>query len=287
MKTEKKLSRKTVEKIAQETVNLRSELNKNVLENYEKQNEIITTLSKQIVTKNTELDLFKNISTVGILSSSFVHETRDSFARLETSSQLISDMVKNNSVDISKITSLLSIVNSDINKINHYTQFIDSFLLAEKRNKAGKINYKTVIEEVINKYEKVLGDSLIKTTMNLEDFYSINNMFRIDFESILINLITNSMHAMRNTKHPEIVIDLKNEGLTHLRFEDNGSGIDSSNLSRVFDLLFTTKKDGTGLGLTIVKDIVNKYAGRILVSNSPKSGGAVFEIMFDEVKIND
>ncbi|MFZ2198826.1 MAG: ATP-binding protein, partial [Thermodesulfovibrionales bacterium] len=88
---------------------------------------------------------------------------------------------------------------------------------------------------------------------------------------VLVNMVLNAADAMPDggtltirsrTKNNSIVID----------FEDTGVGIDSDNLSRVFDPLFTTKEKGTGLGLAVSYRIIKKLNGNITVESEPGKG---------------
>ena len=58
---------------------------------------------------------------------------------------------------------------------------------------------------------------------------------------------------------------------------DTGSGIDPSDLHRIFDPLFTTKPRGMGMGLSICRSIIESHNGRLWVSDGP-SGGSIFQI---------
>ena len=67
------------------------------------------------------------------------------------------------------------------------------------------------------------------------------------------------------------------DGNAHIVIEDNGPGIPDDLKSRVFDLYYTTKDTGTGLGLPTVLRIVKEHGGRINLSDSPL-GGARFTV---------
>ena len=84
----------------------------------------------------------------------------------------------------------------------------------------------------------------------------------------------------------KILVSLKNDatGGAILRVADNGSGISSENISRIFDPMFTTKAfgEGTGLGLTIVHELVEKFRGQLDVVSEP--GKTVFTVVFPVIK---
>jgi two-component system, NtrC family, sensor kinase len=95
-------------------------------------------------------------------------------------------------------------------------------------------------------------------------------------EQVLLNLITNSIDAM--PQGGELLVTAGATG-THVEISvaDSGTGIDPQHLARVFDPLFTTKDrgKGTGLGLTIARDVVAAHGGTIAVSSRPGEGTEV------------
>ena len=91
------------------------------------------------------------------------------------------------------------------------------------------------------------------------------------------------MDACSGSEDPSIVIDLESRAdFIELRVSDKGAGIPSENLSKIFDPLFTTKPigQGTGLGLTIVHDIVvGEFGGKVEVG-SVLGEGSTFTLRF-------
>ena len=74
----------------------------------------------------------------------------------------------------------------------------------------------------------------------------------------------------------------------HIVFEDSGPGVPDNLREWIFIPLNTTKKeDGVGLGLTIVKDIVESYYGKIEVGESRTMGGAQFTVIFPVNEVKD
>ena len=94
------------------------------------------------------------------------------------------------------------------------------------------------------------------------------------------NLINNAIHALRNIPEAKIKIitSVIDKNSIQLKFEDNGSGIPKEILGKIWDPFFTTKDqgEGTGLGLGIVKGIIERHRGRIEVTSEP--GKTVFRI---------
>jgi signal transduction histidine kinase len=68
---------------------------------------------------------------------------------------------------------------------------------------------------------------------------------------------------------------LTGESAIEVRVADSGTGIPTDKLNRIFDTFYTTKREGTGLGLSVARTIVETYGGKIWAENRP-GGGAVF-----------
>lgn len=100
---------------------------------------------------------------------------------------------------------------------------------------------------------------------------------RIRLEQVIINLLRNALDATRETHDPQIEILLAAGETARLSVRDNGHGI--SELDKMFEPFWTTKKpgDGVGLGLAISSGIMKDLGGRLTARNAP-GGGAVFEM---------
>lgn len=92
-------------------------------------------------------------------------------------------------------------------------------------------------------------------------------------EQVLINLVTNSTHALEG--RPGKRIDLRASRVdNHLRLEvaDNGKGIPEKELQEIFVPFFSTKKEGSGIGLSLSKQIVSLHGGTLKVASTPGEG---------------
>lgn len=113
------------------------------------------------------------------------------------------------------------------------------------------------------------------------DLYETHNQIDIEFDSngydnlevnadreqlsrAIINLIRNSIQAIPEERKGKIQIKLnRRQHMAVISVKDNGAGIDSELLDKLFSPSFTTKTSGMGLGLSIVKNIVENFAGKI------------------------
>jgi len=98
-------------------------------------------------------------------------------------------------------------------------------------------------------------------------------------QQVLINLIKNAMEAVREREEKSIILsaDSRNEKVI-IRVKDNGKGIDDENLEKVFIPFYTTKKKGSGIGLSLSKQIMRLHKGSIHFQSD--DSGTVFNIEF-------
>lgn len=98
----------------------------------------------------------------------------------------------------------------------------------------------------------------------------------------LINLVRNAREALVSAPTKRLGISVANDrpsGCLLIRVSDSGAGIDQHDLGKIFDPFFSTKEQGTGLGLALVQQIVVDHGGRIDVDSVP-GRGTVFTLAF-------
>jgi two-component system nitrogen regulation sensor histidine kinase NtrY len=103
-------------------------------------------------------------------------------------------------------------------------------------------------------------------------------------EQVLINLITNSMYALEGRPSPFIQLSAyTNNGSVIIEVSDNGKGIPAKELNEIFVPFFSTRKDGSGIGLSLSKQIVSLHGGTIKVSSQERKGTS-FYLRFGDIR---
>ena len=135
-----------------------------------------------------------------------------------------------------------------------------------------KLDVHQLLYEVMGLYEA--NSSPI--TLQLEAQYSMINGDATRLRQVVHNLLHNAHDALKNIVNPQIVLRTQNiQNTIKVIVMDNGSGFPPQMVSRVFEPYMTTKDKGTGLGLPIVKKIVEEHGGSISIENRPESGTSV------------
>ena len=111
------------------------------------------------------------------------------------------------------------------------------------------------------------------------DLYTPLPELKLDLEGVrrvLINLVENALDAAGEDS--TIIIQTREEdGKVCLSIMDEGPGVDRADRESIFEPYISTKQEGTGLGLAMVRTIIEEHGGTITVSDSP-TGGARFDI---------
>ncbi len=103
---------------------------------------------------------------------------------------------------------------------------------------------------------------------------------RVQLQQVVLNLIMNSIEAMRESDRRELKVKSQTDGARNVlvSVDDAGPGLDAESRDRIFDAFYTTKPDGTGMGLAISRSIVEGHGGRIwATANEPR--GAIFQFV--------
>lgn len=148
---------------------------------------------------------------------------------------------------------------------HHLTSFVDTYRkLAELPLPNKKpIDLNQVVNNTLALFQQKFSQSAISVSFKNDQVFTINADNQ-QIEQVIINLISNSLFALKNIDEPKIDIDITKENYrTVLTFTDNGIGIPDDIKNNVFIPYFTTRKDGSGIGLTLSKSIIEAHNGKI------------------------
>ncbi len=156
------------------------------------------------------------------------------------------------------------------NMVNDFSEYARSSKLSTR-----SLDLNKLISEVLVLYES-MGE---KIELRLADALPLIDGDVTRLRQVIHNLVQNALDALQGRPDPRVTVATeKLEGWIKLSVLDNGHGFTEDLLGRIFEPYVTTKSKGTGLGLPIVKKIVEEHHGKIQVSNL-EHGGAVISIM--------
>ena len=162
---------------------------------------------------------------------------------------------------------LITDLKEDLTLIDEKADFFRNYLQREKQDQSQYVNVHSVLLKILKQHENAFTAIKVIPVVNIagdENDYLLW-AFEGDVESIFTNLVTNAYKALKRARgEKEFRFDLSlSDGIFHIHVVNNGEPIKKENRSKIFEPLFSTYSDGTGLGLTIIQDTLFLYQGTI------------------------
>ncbi|MGY5151806.1 MAG: sensor histidine kinase [Candidatus Nitrosopumilus sp. bin_6a] len=202
----------------------------------------------------------EKLKIVGELSSRISHDLRNPLSVIISQVQLfeIRNKEKLSEKDKETLGQILLAADRMKHQINNVLDYIKDTPL-KKESK--------LLSEIL---DTVLKTTIIPDNISIKkpekDIYVYCDLLKM--EVVFINLIRNAIHAIKKEGTITISAD-DDEHYTIIEFIDDGEGIPNNVLDKIFEPMFTTKQEGTGLGLVTCKRIVEQHGGTIKVKNNP------------------
>ena len=218
-------------------------------------------------------------ATAGALSASVAHELNQPLGAIQSYAEAATLYLKADPPDIERAERILANIRRD----NQRAADIISHLrgLLKKRDAIELQDFD--LNDAVRDALQILRPEALKRGVAL-DADEANSPLpvradRIHLQQVILNLAVNGMDAMQDCAPGggkiSIQTALADESAIEVRVANSGTGIPTDKLNRIFDTFYTTKRDGTGLGLSVARTIVETYGGKIWAENRP-GGGAMF-----------
>ena len=216
-----------------------------------------------------QLHLAERLAALGEMVAGVSHEIKNPLGIIQSTAELLSCLPDSGE----RQKQLSGVITEESIRLNNIvTEFLD---FARPHNLNLQDCY---LEEVIEKNISFLKPDLVKKGIKV-DFDSGNRSFKIQGDQellyrALMNIFINAIQSMDGDG--SITVRVKPEkGGYRIDIEDNGSGIKLENLKKIFNPFFTTKEKGSGLGLPIVRKIIEGHKGSIEIESLEGSGTKV------------
>ena len=153
-------------------------------------------------------------------------------------------------------------------------------------DKAEIVEIRELLHDCIKMFEDLMTLKGVSMEKDLNSRYLYVSGNRFELEQLFENLILNAIDSMDGRLEKQLRITAKFDQHTSsasVSIEDTGCGITNESMNKIFTSYFTSKKKGAGLGLSVVKDIVEKHKGEIKVK-SQIGKGTTFKAVFPAVR---
>ena len=220
----------------------------------------ITIIVFSIVTTRSSKKAIQQekFSSIGELSSRLAHDIRNPLTVIKATI----DLMENDSEKNEKNNLRFASISESVERITHQVENVLDFV----REKPITLEFHHVSEILKNTLSRIPNLDPTKISLPKNDAKILCDLHMI--EVVFVNLIMNSLQATKNKG--DIKISLKElDDVVQIEVEDTGEGIPKDVLSKIFEPLFTTKQEGTGLGLASCKKIIEQHSGTIFVKNNP------------------
>lgn len=254
---------------------------------------LLTATAFQIDQQQFKLITFQNISEAleeteadawSRLLRVMTHELMNSIAPISslasTLNTLVDESIINNEPQPSYQEDLKVAIVTIGKRSNALLKFAETY---RNLNKIATLNLQKVyVRDLFENQSNLMAPTLSERNIELEIILKDPSIqIEIDpnlVEQVLINLIVNAIEAVKKSQEPKIVLtaELDNHKKCIIRVNDNGPGIPNELLDKIFVPFFSTKKNGSGIGLNLCKQIMMLHKGTINVQTNEGSGTSFY-----------
>ncbi len=209
----------------------------------------------------------EKLAYMGTLASSVVHEIRNPLTAIKTFVEYFPEKAN----DPEYKDKFQKLIPKELGRIDNVVNQLLS-LAKPAHPSLGKVNIINTIDATLS----LLEENLKLKKINLKKDYSVNEAIvegdDEQLRQVFLNLFLNSVQAMDDGGVLSISVDSREDKFVNISVKDTGSGISVEDQKKLFTPFFTTKKEGIGLGLVIIKEIIDNHKGTLSVDSEVGKG---------------
>jgi len=231
----------------------------------------IETLQQQIVRA-------ERLATLGQLAAGVVHELNNPLTSITVYAEYLVRKLESQGADGADLEKLRRI-GASAQRILRFSRDLVQYARPSGRD-VEPVDLAAVVRQSVSICEHLVERGGVSLAVDVDPDLPVVRAVGGQLEQVLINLITNAVHAVEAGGRIVVCAQVDSPSTVALEVADSGPGISDEDRERIFEPFFTTKSDGkgTGLGLPIVKNIVDQHRGEISVGRS-ELGGAAFRVI--------
>ena len=235
----------------------------------------------QLQQKQQELIRAERLAAVGRISAQVAHEIRNPLSSIGLNVEMLEDQLTESRFEsVEDAKEARDLLASVIREVDRLTEITEDYLRLARLPTPSKRpeDLKKILEEVLSFAREELERAGVKIVAELPESGLPVSADEGQLRQVFLNLIRNAREAMANGGTLKVRAT-STGALLDVRVSDTGSGIPPEVREKLFEPFFTTKPGGTGLGLSLSRQIVEAHGGRIDVDSAP-TGGTTFVLEF-------
>ncbi|BAH45088.1 probable two-component sensor histidine kinase [Brevibacillus brevis NBRC 100599] len=225
-------------------------------------------INKELVQKEETISYLHNdkLTMLGKIAANMAHELRNPLCAIEGFLKLIGESTQ----EQAQLQTYIQVVMHEFENLHRQ---LTGFLSFSKKPILDEI-FKTVqVEELLEEVEMLITPRLVGENIRFEKQIHpcLLACYEEGLKQVVVNLLNNAIDAVQNRTDKYIhVISTSSDGWLYLSVENNGERISPEIVENLFQPFFTTKQNGTGIGLSICKNIIEKHQGTIHCDSNEK-----------------
>jgi PAS domain S-box-containing protein len=234
-----------------------------------------TELALREAVAKLERERDNKLTNVEAIMAAIAHEVRQPLMAIVINGSAARRFLARVPADIDEATANL---NRIINDCRRASEVFDSILTLFRQDDQERqaIDVNEIAREVLLSSRAELVERRVTTRTELASELPLIHGHRRQLQQVISNLVQNAIEAMDSTTDRgrllRVRTGLRNRDAIIVAVEDSGPGIDSKQLSSIFDAFFTTKSHGIGLGLAICRMIVERHGGQLTAASDGNNG---------------
>ena len=234
----------------------------------------------QLQIQREELAHLNRVALMGEMTASVAHELNQPLTAIANNASAARRFLERGNVDPLLLPQLLQDMVADSHRAGEVIRGIRALVRKDKSVVRSVLNLNAVIADTLRlvSSDVLLCESVVTTEMdhNLPQVEAAP----VQIQQVLLNLIMNSLDAVEALPPAERRIIISTRSLNgesaEVSVRDFGTGLPKDRPDKVFDHFFSTKQTGMGMGLTIVRSIIETHGGKISAENAPDRGARFF-----------
>ena len=227
---------------------------------------------RQLEETYTELSKKERMAEIGNFSMMIAHELKNPLGIIKGSV----DIIAKEGVKAQVSRTMMEYIQDEVKRLN---RLVEDFLSFARPNPAHKsfVDINQVIQKIVNLIPlPEFKEKDITLTVKLAPEIPEINVDEHQIYQTLVNIFNNAIQAISQQGEITIKTEHEQDGIS-ITFMDTGVGISDEEKEKVFEPFFTKKQSGTGLGLAVVKKIIDNHKGKITIADR-EGGGTVFSL---------